>query len=149
MKQANEIVKHLFCASNDKLAKSRFFLKAIGLMPKTIADELLFCYVKGETLFFVTKNRSMVFELNYKLKSIKEPLQLLAELENIDDFKNFQDIKAFATKYEPIQTDFVAPMTTYQENERSSGAFKIDTKEEKLSKIFNEIRELILRNTTA
>lgn len=143
MKQANEIVKHLFFASSDKLSKSRFFLRAIELMPKTLADELLFCYMKGKTLFFVTKNHSMVFELNYKLKSLKEALRLLADMGGFDDFRDFDDIKTFATKYDQNQTPPSTASRTYLENERSSGKFEVHTSNDRLSRIFEEIREMI------
>ena len=148
MKQANEIIKHLFCASSDKLSKSRFFLKAKELLPQNVADELLFCYTKDKTLFFVTKNRSMVFELNYKLKSLKGALLFLAEHGEFDEYRDFSDIKVFATKYESVPPVQIAPLRTYAENERSEGKFEILTEDEKLSKIFEEIRELI-NNTTA
>jgi len=143
MKQAKEIIEHLFTASSDKLSKSRFFLKAVEIMPQNLANELLFCYIKDGTLFFVTKNRSMVFELNYKLKSLKEALLFLAQHGDFEDFKNFQEIKVFATRYE---TTFVTRQNTqvgYMENERAVGNFKNSTSDDKLSSIFEEIRKLI------
>ena len=150
MKQANEIIKHLFSASSDKLSKSRFFIQAMGLLPQNIADELLFCYIKDKTLFFVTKNRSMVFELNYKLKSLKEPLLYLAKHGGYEEYKSFEDIKVFATKYEMSAIAKSEPMIlTYQENERSEGRFENLSSNQKLSELFEQIREMIKKTTAS
>lgn len=143
MKQANEIIKHLFCASSNKLSKSRFFLRAVELMPENISRELLFCYMNDKTLYFVTKNRSMLFELNYKLKSLKEALLYLAKHGDYEEFMDFKEVKVFVTKYENTPMQKAVPTITYTENERSCGNFINLSKNSKFYPIFEEIRELI------
>ena len=89
----------------------------------------------------------MVFELNYKLKSLKEPLLFLAKHGDFDDYKNFEDIKVFATKYETANTIKADPIRTYLENERSDGEFENLSSNQKLSALFEDIRKLIKKTT--
>ena len=102
-------------------------MKAVELMPKNISDELLFCYKKDLTLYFVAKNPAMVFELNYKLKSLKEVLAMLSQMDEYRDFSGFKEIKVFATKYQVVEAHIQAPLVSYFENERSSCQFEIKT----------------------
>jgi hypothetical protein len=143
MKNAKDILTHLFPNSAEKMSKSRFFKRAIQLLPPATASELAFCYRKEKTLFFVVKNRSMLFELDYKLKSLKEAFVFLAENEGFDEFLGVTEVKCFVSKYDFTEAPVIHPKTTYLENERASGTFENMAKDAKAFELFEDIRKLI------
>jgi len=100
-----------------------------------------FAYIKNSTLFFVLNHPGAKQEFDNNIQSIKSALKFVQpkECEEL----NITDIKAFVT-HTPTQKKSSAAVAKPQNYpERAAGTFEIHTKDEKLQRLLESIREII------
>lgn len=102
-----------------------------------------FAYIKNRTLFFVFNHPVGKQEFDNSIQSIKSALKFLMPQECKECSENlFDDIKAFVTHTpKKVQETKSEIQQAYQE--RSSGNFEINIRDEKLSSLIRSIQEII------
>jgi len=148
MKSSKNIITHLTGKPRfQKIAQKKCFQKVVSLLPPTLADAVMFTYVKNETLFFVLNHPGLKMEFNYKINLIKSLLKKIKHLdENCKDI-NITSVKAFVTN----KIDFNPPKEKnpkFRYKEQASGRFYNFATDEKLKKIFQDIKEEIKKNAS-
>jgi precorrin isomerase len=140
MKSAASIINSIKDNKNfDKLSNIEQFATIKESLPKTLASNIEFLYIKNSILFFVFRHPAMKMEFEYKKDSIKMILEILKKNSRIDI--DVTDIKAFVTNR--VQEEEKIEIKPQLYTEQSSAEFENHIKDEKLHKIFEEIRESI------
>ncbi len=147
MKSASEVLGHvlespLFEKMNDYRAIAYF----IRLMPPSIKMGIAFGYRKNNVLFFALKRSGFQQEfynknnvLNQMLKKYQEEKGVLVGVDKIQTF-----VKRSLYQEEIKKNAANKPTQNY--GELSAGTFENLATVEKIHEIFEEIREIILRN---
>lgn len=146
MKQADELLDHLLRPFGGRVSRYRCYERIKLLLPQPIVEEIAFMYVKNKTLFFVVKNSAIVFELNYKLNSVKPVLTAFAATHPDMCTEPFDDVKAFATKYVPQEPP--QELKFFAIPEKSKGEFENPMKEPQLYAIVEAIRQTIKKKNS-
>jgi hypothetical protein len=101
-----------------------------------------FTYIKNKTLFFVLNHPGAKQEFDNNIQSIKSALKYAKPKEcqelEIEDMKAFVSHTPSVKKSHATLTQSIAHY-----KERAKGEFSITTKDEKLSKIFSTIQDII------
>ncbi|MFV0480571.1 MAG: hypothetical protein ACK5LP_01175 [Campylobacteraceae bacterium] len=143
MKQARIIISHLQRQpSFEKLEQIKAYKKLFALLPNRLGNVVRFAYNKNQTLFIVLEHPGYKMEFNYKLNLIKSLLKELVKIDVTCKCIDADVIKVFVTNKPPLVSpvrEVVGPFYS----EKSVGNFKNLAKDEKLHKIFEEIREII------
>ncbi len=156
MKQAKFIISHI---SNNplysNLQKAQSYKKLISFMPATIKDGISYMYNKNNTLFIAFIHQGYWMEFNnfqrkyqsqYKQNYIKNTLSRLIKLDPTCKCIWADSIKAFYINSPKTTNAHVDTLPRFLE--RSCGEFKNQTKDKKLHKLFEDIREIICSNKT-
>jgi len=142
MKNIKEILKHL-PLPYDKIKTQKCLKLLIQGLPVQYKNNILYMYLKGETLYFVTKHQAINFELYQKLNDIKTMLRFIQNKTNKCLSIKISNIKAFTTytkkqpTYKPLSTDLKFYI------KEKNGDFKNLAKNKKIYEVFEEIREII------
>jgi hypothetical protein len=147
MKDSKTIIEHIIKKPRfKKIGSQKCFKKLKSLLPPRMADSILFVYQKNSILFFALNHPAMKMEFNYNLSLIKRLLKELQRLESECANLNIKDIKFFVSNkmFEIDSNTKKEKIIRYKE--RSLAKFKNRAKNEKLAKIFEEIREIIAKN---
>jgi len=110
------------------------------LLPPMLSKQVRFIYHKGDTLFLVLNHPGAKMEIDYRLKSIKDLLK--DALAKSCSQLLIVNIKTFVTN-KPIAKEEPKNITIQTYKERSSGNFKITSKDEKIKTLFEEIQQQI------
>jgi hypothetical protein len=139
MKNIKEILNHL-PIPYDKIKIQKCLQTITKGLPQRYQKYILYMYLKGETLYFVTKHQAINFELYQKLNDIKSMLRLIQTKMNRCKSINISSIKAY-TSYTKKETP--KKIDNIKFYIQAKGDFKNLAKNEKIHKAFEEIREII------
>jgi hypothetical protein len=140
MKNIKEILNHL-PIPYDKIKIQKCLKTITKTLPERYHKYILYIYLKGETIYFVTKHQAINFELYQKLNDIKMMLALIQKKMNRCNSIKISSLKAYTsyTKIEkPKKIDH--NLKFYKQLD---GDFKNLAKNKKIYKKFEEIREII------
>lgn len=143
MKKSSNIINHL---KNQplyaKLKTVKCFEKIKSLLPPRLQNAVLFMYIKNNILFFVLNHPGYKMEFNYNVNLIKGALKELKKRELACKDLEFKDIRSFVSnKMEDENVNLKEEKLIYKE--RAKGKFEIQTDNEKLKKIFEDIKKII------
>ncbi len=152
MKQVNFIINHLTRhPSLNKLDKIKSYKKLLKLLPINFQKGVRFMYNKNDTLFFVFEHQGYLMEFNnlerkseYKKSFIKSLLKELIKYDKTCSCIDANYVKAFVTNKPKNILHVSTSLPIYEE--KSQGKFENKTKNEKIHKLFEEIREIICSN---
>jgi len=141
MKTAKEIISHISNKpQNSQIIKTECINKLISILPKHLANAVMFTYIKNRTLFFVLNHPGLKMEFNYKHNLIKSLLNKIKDIDlnckiiEVDEIKSFVSNKIPTPKSQKM-------VLTYKE--RSSGEFENLATSQELKEIFEKIKETI------
>ena len=142
MKNIKEILNHL-PIPYDKIKIQKCLQLLIKGLPLHHKNNIIYMYLKGETLYFVTKHQAINFELYQKLSDIKLMLRLIQNKTNKCMSIKISNIKAYTTytKNKPIINKLNSDIKFYIKTK--NGDFKNLAKNKKIYEAFEEIREII------
>jgi len=104
----------------------------------TLQNNILYMYLKNETLYFVTKHQAINFELYQKLSDIKLMLSLIQKKMNRCHSIKISNIKAYTTYTKPTKSIKSSIPLKFKHPTKN---FKNLAKNEEIHKIFEEIRQ--------
>ncbi len=144
MKTSKEIISHIINKpQNSQIIKTECINKLISFLPPHLAKAIMFTYIKNRTLFFVLNHPGLKMEFNYKHNLIKSLLNKLKGIDLKCKIIDIDEIKSFVSnKITPQKPKL--PSLTYKE--RADGEFQNLATNEKLNKLFEEIRQMIKNN---
>ncbi len=149
MKSSQKIVSHLIKKPYlQKIGEKKCYERLISLLPPQLQRAVLFTYVKNRTLFFVLNHPGLKMEFNYKVNLIKS---LLKKIKDIDEnCKNIDitDVKAFVSN-KIVTKPPPPPPSRYRYRERASGRFYNFASDERLNRLFQQIKEEIRRHAAS
>ena len=139
MKNMLEIIKHLknnpqFSKINSSIAIDKF----VKLLPLKLSKGVKFGYVRNNILFFVLTHPVFKMEFEYNKALIKSLLKTYPDIQA-------EDIKFFVTNVIEKKTKNDEKIIELYD-ERSYGIFENKVKNPKLSKKFEEIRNIIKKS---
>jgi len=140
MKNIKEILNHL-PIPYDKIKIQKCLQTITKGLPQRYHKYILYMYLKGETLYFVTKHQAINFELYQKLNDIKMMLRLIQTKMNRCKSINISSIKAY-TSYTKKETPKKVEDIKFYIQE-AKGDFKNLAKNKKIYEEFEEIRKII------
>ena len=136
MKKVNDILSHLKYNPDFKKLNTNITLeKLINALPAKLSKGVKFAYIKKQILFFVLTHPVYKMEFEYN-KSLIKALLKTASIANIDDVKFFVTNRIERKVEKKVLEE---PMF----KERSYGIFENSCKNEKMSKLFEDIRNII------
>lgn len=143
MKKSSNIINHL---KNQplyaKLKTVKCFEKIKSLLPPKLQNAVLFIYTKNNILFFVLNHPGYKMEFNYNVNLIKSILKELKKRERACKDLEFKEVRSFVSnKIDNQESINKEEKLIYKE--RAKGEFEIQTDNEKLKKIFEEIKHII------
>jgi hypothetical protein len=142
MKNIKEILNHLELPYNDKIKMQKCLKLLTQGLPIHYKNNILYMYLKGETLYFVTKHQAINFELYQKLNDIKLMLRLIQTKMNRCKSVKISNIKAYTT-YTKKNTQPTINSNTKFYLKKPKGDFENLATNKKIYKAFEEIREII------
>ncbi len=144
MKTSKEIISHIINKpQNSQIIKTECINRLISLLPPHLANAIMFTYIKNRTLFFVLNHPGLKMEFNYKHNLIKSLLNKLKDIDLKCKIIEIDEIKSFVSnKIKPPSPK----VSTSIYKERAYGEFQNLATDEKLNKLFEEIREVIKNN---
>ena len=116
-------------------------------MPPRFANAIAFFYIKNNTLFGGLSHPGFKMELNYNKDLINNLLNQLTiiDLECAEIFKDVKKIEFFVSKFHTLPPK-ITTNTDLKYNELANGNFNIEAKDTDILKIFNKIKEDIIKN---
>lgn len=142
MKNASQIINIIHHYPQfSKLNKVRCIKKIQSLLISPVQKMINFAYFKADTLYFVFNHPAGKQEFDNNIENIKNALNFAPPSEC--DGINIEDIRAFVTHTPKVVLKKEAPEIIQSYEERSSGEFKVDIKDEKLSQLVKSIRDII------
>lgn len=141
MKSAFEHFSLLQLLPPNKKAESDFKKAVISLLPQTLAIYISNIFVKNRILYVCVNHEGVVFEMDYKLKSVKSVILQMIQNLNLNNML-FDKTRVY------FKAEFIAPkqVVSWREKERSDGKFENHLSNQKLFKALEEVRELICKN---
>jgi len=137
MKKASEIISHILSPFENKIETFRCLKKIISLMPKNYKKYITFMQYKGETLYINVTHPAIKQEIFYKRKIIFDIINLMHK-NNICISINPKKIVTIC-KYTPPPK----PPKDIKFYIKPAGKFEIKAKNEKIRKIFEEIKDVL------
>ena len=143
MKNIKTILKHLHLPYDDKIKIQRCLKLITKGLPIHITNNIQYMYLKGSTLYFVTKHQAINFELYQKLNDIKSMLRFIQNKMGKCNSVKIETIKTFTryVKKEAVPTKIYEDVKFYIQNPK--GDFKNLAKNKKIYNTFEEIRKII------
>ena len=136
MKKVTDILTHLkYNPEFKKINSNDTIEKLIDALPLKLKKGVKFAYIKRQILFFVLTHPVYKMEFEYN-KSLIKSLLKKANIANVDDIQFFVTNKI--EKKEVIK-EYQIPVF----KERSYGLFENKSSNEKIHKMFEEIRNII------
>jgi len=142
MKNIKEILSHLELPYNDKIKMQKCLKLLTKGLPSVYTNNILYMYLKGETLYFVTKHQAINFELYQKLNDIKLMLRLIQNKMNRCKSVKISNIKAYTTYVKKTSKPKIDPNLKFY-LKKPKGNFKNLAKNKQIYEAFEEIREII------
>ena len=143
MKNANQIISSLQNQPQfHKLCQFKCIERITSLFMPSFKRFVKFSYIKNSTLFFVLTHNIGKQEFDNNIDNIKTALNLITP-EECKDIE-IKDIKAFIThtpQKKELKNQNTNEIQRYQE--RATGNFSIDIKDEKLNELVKSIRDII------
>ncbi len=144
MKTAREIISHISNKpQNSQIIKTACIDKLISILPKHLANAVMFTYIKNKTLFFVLNHPGLKMEFNYKHNLIKSLLKKIKDIDLKCQTIEVDEIKSFVSNKIPTKKT-AEKVLTYQE--RSTGEFENLATSDELKELFEKIKETIKNN---
>jgi len=141
MKNIKDILKHL-PIPYDKIKIQKCLKLLINGLPIHYKNNILYMYLKGETLYFVTKHQAINFELYQKLSDIKLMLTLIQKKTGKCKSIKISNIKAFTTYTKKEKTSILhTDIKFYLKIKKGNFINKANNKY--VYKRFEEIRKII------
>ncbi|NPA55077.1 MAG: hypothetical protein GXO40_01785 [Epsilonproteobacteria bacterium] len=145
MKNVKDILNHLNLPYSNKIKLQKCAKLLINSLPVVYQNNILYAYIKGETLYIATKHQAINFELYQKLSDIKAMLALIQRKLNRCTSIKITTIKTF-TKYNK-------PTPPHRANEKFykkplKGDFINKATNPKIHDMFEQIRQEIQKNST-
>lgn len=138
MKKVNDILTHLkYNPEFKKINTNDTLDKLTNALPAKLRKGIKFSYIKRQTLFFVLTHPVYKMEFEYN-KSLIKSLLKSANIANVDDIQFFVTNK-MEKKEEVVITEENTPFF----KEKSYGLFENHSKDEKIFKAFEAIRNII------
>ncbi len=127
-----------------KLRQQTCFSLIKKALPATLQRGILFMYVKNRTLFFAVKHPAFKMEFDYKLSLIKKLLSSMPPLQEACGVHRIEQVKVFVSKFstQPEPESSSEPRYT----ERAHPDFAVRTDNERLTSVFEAIRESVAKN---
>ncbi len=145
MKDTKFIIQHL---KNDprfsKLKQYECFNKLKKILSTNLQNAIKSTYEKNNILYFILVNHIYKMEFNYSLKLIIKLLNTLKS-EHIE-CREIKDVKFFITNKIDDFKDLEQKSTNIFYEEKSKGDFKNLAEDKKIKEIFEDIRNIILKN---
>jgi len=141
MKNIKEILNHL-PVPYDKIKIQKCLKLLTKGLPAHYKNNILYMYLKGETLYFVTKHQAINFELYQKLNDIKMMLRLIQNKMDRCHSIKISNIKAYTTYVKKTSTPKIDTNLKFY-LKKPKGEFKNLAKNKKIYEAFEEIREII------
>ena len=151
-KSIKQIIAHV--KNSPLYAKFRARESFIKILPKNWQKIIAFIYTKNDILMIAVKHPAGLQELkrDSSIKLIKDILKIFASVHKFGEFHADMDVKIFVAtktmskkrKQELAQKK--ASSSDVRVAEKSQGKFANNIKDEKIHKIFEEIREIIIAN---
>ncbi len=113
-------------------------------MPASLQNGIAFMYVKKGTLFIAFRHPAFKMEFHYKAPSIKRLLTTLPPLKEACGEYEIRDIRAFVTKYAPVEEKRASSVPRYKE--RATPDFEIRAHDGDIAALLASIRETVARN---
>ncbi|QCT94683.1 DUF721 domain-containing protein [Caminibacter mediatlanticus TB-2] len=135
MKKANEIISHLLSPFKEKIDTFRCLKKIIALMPQNYKKYISFMDYKGHTLYIYVSHPALRQEIFYKRKMIFDLINLMHKNNMCINLKPKKIVTFY--KYSPPPK----PPKDIKFYIKPAGNFEIKAKNEKIIKIFEEIKE--------
>ena len=151
-KSIKQIITHV--QNSPLYAKFRVRSDFIKVLPKPWQKLIAFIYTKENVLMIAVKHPLGLQELkrDSSIKLIKDILKIFARTHKFSEFSENMEVKFFIptrtmskkrkqelARFAHSNSDIIAP-------EKSQGKFANNIKDEKIHKIFEEIREIIIAN---
>jgi len=144
MKNAQDILNLLQSKPQfSKLAKHKCINTIQSLFSPVLQKMIKFAYIKNSTLFFVLNHPGAKQEFDNNIQNIKSALNFHTP-EECDQI-NIVDIKAFVT-HTPDREQIFTQKKRQLYKERAFGDFTIDTEDEKLKELMQNIQDIIKKN---
>lgn len=144
MKKSSNIITHLKNQPlYSKLKTVKCFEKIKSLLPPRLSSAILFIYIKNDILFFVLNHPGYKMEFNYNLNLIKGVLKELKKRELVCKDLVFKDVKAFVSNKIDLEENKNQTEEKLTYKERATGDFEINTDNENLKNIFQNIKKII------
>ncbi|HIC44993.1 MAG TPA: hypothetical protein EYO73_12165 [Sulfurimonas sp.] len=141
MKNSKQLVSHLRSQSAFVPLNNQSCINAVKeLLPPRLLRFILFGYIRHNIVFFALNHPGAKQEFDNIINSIKTPLRQMPPLScknyQINDIRAFVSHKKFLkyTAFKPIHEEF---------KERAEAKFDNTIQDEKLFKVFEEIRSII------
>ena len=136
MKKVNDILSHLkYSPEFKKIGTTNTLDKLTEALPAKLKKGIKFTYIKRQILFFVLTHPVYKMEFEYN-KSLIKSLLKSANIANVDDIQFF-----VTNKIEKKEEKIIKEDPFYKE--RSYGLFENSVSNEKLHKLFEDIRNTI------
>jgi hypothetical protein len=141
MKNASQILNYIQNKPQfSKLSKYKCIKKIKSLFRPALQRMIKFAYIKNDTLFFVLNHPGAKQEFDNNIQNIKSALNFHTPSECSETL--IKDIKAFVTHTPDIKVEFLAKKPQiYQE--RATGEFEINIKDQKLKELVKSIQNII------
>ena len=145
MKNLKNVLHKLSSKPEFKKLNAYYIINRIKkLLPEHLSSSIVFMYVQNDTLIFAMNHQAKRVELEYKKEMILGWLSTIAQLNDKYKFVlKIKKIKAFVI-FRTMQKEIPKEQLVYEE--RATSNFQITTNNDKLSKIFNQIKVLIKKN---
>jgi len=141
MKNSNQLVSHLRSQSAFTPLKNQSCINSVKeLLPPRLHRFILFGYIRHNIVFFALNHPGAKQEFDNIINSIKTPLKKMPPL----SCKNYEifDVRAFVSHKKTMKFSAVKP--SYEEyEERAEADFSNEIENEKLHKVFEDIRSII------
>lgn len=140
MKSAFQHLASIQLLPPNKKAESDFKKAVISLLPLPLTIYISNVFVKNRILYVCVNHEGVVFEMDYKLKSVKSVILQMLENLNLNNMLFDKTRVYFKAEFEPPKQ-----IVSWREKERSDGKFENHLSNQKLFNALEEIRELICK----
>lgn len=150
MKTSSSIISSISTQSQFRLlAKHICYRKFLALLPPRFRTSIAYIYIKDSTLFFAITHPGMKMELNYNLDLFKSILGIINKEDSLCSFQKIDKLITFIPKYnQQIMLDNASEkeITIPYYSEKSKANFDINTKDDELRVVYENIKKAILCN---
>lgn len=121
----------------NKLQEHRCVQKMFSFLPKVYQNNIRFGYIRGKTLYIVTKHQALNVELFHKLREIQGFLSLIKAKTTLCKGVEITAIRTFSKFEKKVE------LQTYKWYIKPVNNFENQAKNPKIYKKFEEIKEIL------